>query len=562
MRLICFILAATTPTSIYAQVAGEISWSENGFEDTVKEVWPDLTYDIYQDDRGLIWKINRSQNTKKPFDDGRADGGDIFIDNASEFCSYVKLGGVWEFRLPSISELKRLENTTIFNPTKQEYWSNEVSTSSRSRSVKTYNFRDSRESARRPSYSAYSICVTNKHNSLSLDSLSDKFLEIKQSNFKESIDTSASSKPVAPILREGSISQKGEFETTAMYHKRLGAAEEAAKTWYENELRSYNSELERWEKQKNLNAETLNAQSIQFMHNENNEKLKAVGHAVNFLYGSPVIQNANYNADAEEFTIKVSSVSERYSETVVVPVNLAYAPKFKSLLLKSDFSPTILFKYSNSRLIFSGIKELQDTTNFVEQAEFKKASGSVQNLTNFIEKYPNSSFNSQATGEITELRLQEAKLLAIQKALDTKRIEDDRKRAEQREIARIEEEAAKKVRKAEEARTAYAMSRLGECSVGKTVYHRDTWSATTSSGNIIADGLFGAATKEQFIIVYEGVVKGFLGEKVEVVVNDYAVKQTLGGGFFQPRTDAKNDISTHADRYIGKTQFYDKSRCD
>lgn len=62
--------------------------------------------------------------------------------------------------------------------------------------------------------------------------------------------------------------------------------------------------------------------------------------------------------------------------------------------------------------------------------------------------------------------------------------------------------------------------------------------------------------------VYEAVVKSHVGEKVEVVINDYGVKQTQGGGFLQPKTWAQYDISAHADKYIGKTQFYEKSRCD
>jgi hypothetical protein len=103
---------------------------------------------------------------------------------------------------------------------------------------------------------------------------------------------------------------------------------------------------------------------------------------------------------------------------------------------------------------------------------------------------------------------------------------------------------------------------LGVCSVGESVYHREKWNTKTSSGNVIADSLFNAATKEEFVIIFEGIVEGFLGNKVKVIINDYKVEQTQGGGFLQPKTYQGNELARYADKYIGKAQFYEKSRCD
>lgn len=101
---------------------------------------------------------------------------------------------------------------------------------------------------------------------------------------------------------------------------------------------------------------------------------------------------------------------------------------------------------------------------------------------------------------------------------------------------------------------------LGKCEAGETVIHRETWDSTTSSGNFLADAFFNAAKQESFLIEFEGVVKGFMGKKVEVYLQEYSVKQTKGGGIFNT-TNASSDIAKYADKRVGKSYFFDKSRC-
>lgn len=141
-------------------------------------------------------------------------------------------------------------------------------------------------------------------------------------------------------------------------------------------------------------------------------------------------------------------------------------------------------------------------------------------------------------------------------------------------LATAAEKAVKKMKKsdvivaptAEEekaaAEAAKQFVKLGYCAEGETVYHREVWNATTSSGNILADALLNASTKETFIIVFEGVVKGALGKKVEVYLQDYTINQTRGGGILQPVTYANEAVIGYADKKLGRSHFYDKSRCD
>lgn len=141
-------------------------------------------------------------------------------------------------------------------------------------------------------------------------------------------------------------------------------------------------------------------------------------------------------------------------------------------------------------------------------------------------------------------------------------------------VASAAEKAVKKMKKSDfkvaptvedekaAAEAAKQFVKLGNCVDGETVYHREAWNATTSSGNILADALLNASTKEDFIIVFEGVVKGTLGKKVEVYLQDYTINQTKGGGILQPATYANDAVIRYADKKLGKSHFFDKSRCD
>jgi chromosome segregation ATPase len=158
---------------------------------------------------------------------------------------------------------------------------------------------------------------------------------------------------------------------------------------------------------------------------------------------------------------------------------------------------------------------------------------------------------------LMELREKVSQLAMSSDDLAIKRVKEA---VAQRRMEKKESELAQ--RKADLIAQEKAFVKLGQCYVGNTVYHREVWNTKTSSGNVIADGLFGAATKETFIITYEAIVESFLGDKVKTTINDYKIQQTVGGGFLDQKTYRKYNLGSHADKYIGKVQFYSKSRCD
>lgn len=137
--------------------------------------------------------------------------------------------------------------------------------------------------------------------------------------------------------------------------------------------------------------------------------------------------------------------------------------------------------------------------------------------------------------------------------------ENDLLDKEKLELQKAKAEAeAEKIRK-EELAKFYS---LGNCNIGNFIYHREVWDSKTSSGNMIADTLFNASIKESFIITFEAVVEGFEGDKVKTTINNYTLKQTLGGGVLDQKTYRKYDVARYADKYIGRVQFYEKSRCN
>lgn len=133
------------------------------------------------------------------------------------------------------------------------------------------------------------------------------------------------------------------------------------------------------------------------------------------------------------------------------------------------------------------------------------------------------------------------------------------------ENVRAETPERRAIKKEQDAKAAQEASKkfikLGNCEVGETVYHREAWNSKTSSGNFLADALFNASVKEDFIIEFEGIVKGILGKKVEVYLQDYSFKQTKGGGILQPATGASDTLIKYANSRIGKSHFFEKSRC-
>lgn len=254
-----------------------------------------------------------------------------------------------------------------------------------------------------------------------------------------------------------------------------------------------------------------------------------------------------------------------FERDIQVPVKLEYAKQFKNLLLANDFSPTVEVYIKDNELSTFLVSELKDPEFLLLENEYEIAKNSSVELNAFLVKYPNSPLTSRAGDRLAQL-LEDEKaerdrvaMVAKQERERKEKLEAERILAEQRyKNAKEKRERELRIAREEENR---ALLSLGDCRIGNTVFHRERWDTTTSSGNAFADLLFNASIKEEFIITFEAIVENFTGDKVKVTVNDYKIQQVKGGGFFDVETDRKNDIAEYSDKYIGKVQFYDSSRC-
>lgn len=365
-----------------------------------------------------------------------------------------------------------------------------------------------------------------------------------EKRFKVVLHVLKAPKMPVPITENALV--KGEFELTDVFQKRVAAEAERVRLANETAQRSFEADLKKHqeavEKQQRDEAERIK-------HNQEPAVIRAAvagvtPAAIAMLYGNPMLVNFNYVADKQVFAGVVKSSKGGFSHPMELTVPLNKAEQIKKQFTEGDLIPVVTFDTRTTalgtELVFVKLDLVEDLAKqLAKQTQDFQNCKSSGNYRWFIGLYPNSPLVTQAKQRIVELdaadeRARIAKLSADQQAAA----------------------AAVSAQKAERE-----FLTLGNCEVGATVHHRERWNTTTSSGNILADALFNAATRESFVIHFEGVVEGFLGNKVKVTINDYQVQQTKGGGFFARKTYQGASLGIYADKYIGKVQFYPRSRC-
>ena len=193
--------------------------------------------------------------------------------------------------------------------------------------------------------------------------------------------------------------------------------------------------------------------------------------AIDYLDKNKITLNAifQWTSRVKDISLKKIKIEKEYTfdKVVTIPVSLKYAKKFKAILIKKDFNPTVEFKVVNNKLIFSGIKEIKDPELLVEENEYKKAydiknnKNSIYKLQQFITKYPNSTFKSPAEFRISTLR----EKIKIQKEKERLHREKRRKEDRIREKQRLKEKQRKQD-------SYYAKKYVGEkvCMDGTTAF--------------------------------------------------------------------------------------------
>lgn len=514
----------------------------------------------------IIWEEGNSSLLNVQFTDGyiwykENNPGNLGYSEVNTYCQYLKIEYhevIFEnFRVPSKSELVSLYKSSLPLDYKDGYiWSS-------FKEKDKYWYMDHGKNGRgaftqRNRYT-YPLCVQKNtlfdHN-LTLIQLANNIFKYHNKH------KSAYASPEKPLLysrTEPSELYKGEFETNQYFANRVKKEQSRVDDINELRKKEYQTELTLWlSKVENLKKEHINKLAI-LERNKNQTYLKALTQALSIKYGDPTIDSIIYNADSQKFNIELTSSTDRGIENLfehkqIIFVNREHAIKFKEILSRKSFSPSVIFLVSDSSLIFNGIKEIKNSNKFVEDNEFKDSYNSISKLHSFINNYPMSSYVVKSKKRIDVLDAEAKK----EETRNARIVLANQKRNEK--FARESREKSEKNRLAmEEAERNFSI--LGTCRAGNTVTHREKWNTKTSSGNIIADSLFNASIKETFVISYNGTVEGFVGNKVKVHINDYSVEKINGGGILQPNTYRQNDIQKEADKRLGKSFYYDKDRC-
>lgn len=191
------------------------------------------------------------------------------------------------------------------------------------------------------------------------------------------------------------------------------------------------------EKYKNQIAFNKKESTIKKVANE------VVGRAITMVFGDPKFKDFKYDADKEQFNATLYSTLNDFTMKVQIPVSIAKAKSFKEKLTDSRIVPSVKLNVSKSKLSFNSvsavankIKQKQDfdiakTKNSIEsyneflryhstapQAKktkkllqiaiekkaYNKAKYSISKLEAFLSKYPKSSFKSEASSKLADLK--------------------------------------------------------------------------------------------------------------------------------------------------------------
>jgi hypothetical protein len=217
--------------------------------------------------------------------------------------------------------------------------------------------------------------------------------------------------PAKPALAEPAALQKGEFETSADFGKRMAA--EAARVAKLNEgvQRDYDARLQRHEaelaayrrKQDEIAAREATTEARRARVNE------AATRAMNLLYGDPLLSDFRYDADRQVFVGQLRSEKGSFARQIEFPVALRDAPQMKARLLDTRAIPVVSFDVQWPNLIFAKLDVVDNAIK--QQMDFAavKNTHSIEAYQEFIQRNPKAPQVAQAQQGIDAIRRQQEK---------------------------------------------------------------------------------------------------------------------------------------------------------
>ncbi|EOU2464967.1 hypothetical protein ACNTOD_003980 [Vibrio navarrensis] len=209
--------------------------------------------------------------------------------------------------------------------------------------------------------------------------------------FKYNLETSTK-EPNHPVKTKVEI-KKGEFEKTADFESRKMKAITDADISYESEMKVYQQKV------------SDRANKIASLERDYKFKMDVLTQAFHIYNGFPFLSDVSYDADNEYFVYTLNGLN--YKNIIKQRVSIEYAEKFKDLITKNEFKPTVMVSITDTGFDISGIKELLSPKDAVIRSAYEDSFGSITKLESFISEYPDSSQAKEAKSQIDSLKQQE-----------------------------------------------------------------------------------------------------------------------------------------------------------
>ncbi|MDR0663902.1 MAG: hypothetical protein LBF86_00025 [Helicobacteraceae bacterium] len=198
-----------------------------------------------------------------------------------------------------------------------------------------------------------------------------------------------------PVKTEATIPPKGEFEITADYDKKVKSLLDDAEKGYQDALAAWR---ERDAKRKRDCRQTR----------ENLKKNQSVimgyySDVFHFLYGAPMLDKVEYNADKQEFSVIFrAQIDQNFTLPMRVPVKMSYAQDFKRILQANAKDIELEIRADGDKFTAVPPRTLLKPEQFVEGYLLKEASN-IDEVKAFIESYPQSIHRAEAEKKYCDL---------------------------------------------------------------------------------------------------------------------------------------------------------------
>lgn len=309
---------------------------------------------------GSIWRSYKSDATiieGLMWEDQSSNEHSVRINKAKSHCENLKLRyygmEVDGWRLPSVGELKRLHlhRKKLSHTAPVASWSSKKSKRGKPIMVTMANGRDS--VAFHPAMTATARCVKSHVKGYPSEnmSLSGIIKSLSKATIKNEATQKRVLKPKVPALVPAMPLDKDEFETSAMFAKRVAEEKERVarinsqqKKAYEKALVQYHTAL----KESKKSPQTQQSKSY-------------LGKAMYIKYGKPFIGAVTYNADEEIFDIQVISQRSKYDKDAL----------HKNLLSKEVTFKDRYFTYTITRIEHVSKKASEVSITFLSTRPFE-----------------------------------------------------------------------------------------------------------------------------------------------------------------------------------------------